>query len=152
MLELLPKTIPPLPILLDDCGAPSAKKLAKALGVTERTVSRWLARGHAPRAAMLAIFWVTRWGQSNVHCKAHNDAVLYAGYVSCLTAEVAKLRRQLELVGQLGDFGAANDPVPGVSGPGPSAPTLTFPPIQFPDRGPGSPIEEPQFSRRVTAS
>lgn len=136
MLCLIPRSIPSLTLMLDDIGCSSdrnVKELAQALGVCERTVRYWRSKGNAPRPVLLSIFWLTRWGQSAVNCKAHNDARMYAGYVGSLKSEVSDLRAQLAKLAGLGDFGSANDPSPGVSGPGPRAPVLSFPPIRFPE-------------------
>jgi predicted DNA-binding transcriptional regulator AlpA len=143
MLCLIPESIPPLPLLLDDIGCSSSRKvkdLAKALSVSEATVRRWRKQRTAPRPVMLALFWLTRWGQSAVDCHAHNDAVMHAGMARALKAEVEGLKVQLAKLGSLGDFGSANDPVPGLRGVvGPQAPALTFPPIRFPEE-PAAPI------------
>lgn len=157
MLCLIPKSIPSLAIMLDDIGCGSSsktKELAQALGVCERTVYGWRTQGYAPRPVMLAIFWLTSWGQSAVNCKAHNDARMFAGYVGSLKAEVADLKAQLAKLAELGDFGSANDPSPGVVGPGPQAPELSFPPIRFPEEPaptalgePGSTTGIPRISR-----
>lgn len=135
MLNRLPKGMPPLDDMLHDIGNPTAKSLAKALGVSQRTVFRWMARGDdAPRVARLAIFWMTQWGQSIVECEAINTARLYVGYVGALQAEVRELREQLRKLGEIGNFGSANDPAPSVvGGLGPAAPVLTSAPIAFPE-------------------
>lgn len=114
MLFLIPKDVPAFELMLADIGRPDAHALARALGVTERTVKRWLARGQAPRAAMLAIYWITQWGQNQVHTKAHNDAVLFASYVRALKDRVDQLEAQVTQLGRIGDFGTANDPAPNV--------------------------------------
>lgn len=110
MLNRLPRQLPALPTMLADLGNPGAAVLARALGVTERTARRWLADGNAPRPALLALFWVTRWGQSEAHSEAHNSAAMHAGMVGCLQREIAALRRELARVLSLGEFGAANSP------------------------------------------
>ena len=141
MLCMTPKSIPPLYLMLEDIGSPPPKKLAKALGVTQRTVWRWIAAGEAPKPAMLAIYWLTQWGRGSVSADLHNEAVMYAGYVNALKADVARLEAQVESLGRLGDFGSANDALPGVVGPGPVAPQLTFPAIQFPEESHVQPPE-----------
>ena len=51
-----------LRLLLDD--VPRSRH-AELLGVTDRTLRRWLAPGGRPPAAALqALFWHTRWGDS----------------------------------------------------------------------------------------
>jgi hypothetical protein len=50
-----------------------------------------------------------------VHCQAHNDAQLMATVVAVLRAQLASANAQLARLGQIGDFGTANDPAPGVA-------------------------------------
>lgn len=111
MLNRLPTPVqlPSLALMLDDLGQPGVDKLAAALGVTPRTVRRWLADGMAPRPAMLALFWVTRWGLSLVDAEAARLADLHAAEADCLRREVSALRDELARVLAVGDFGAAND-------------------------------------------
>lgn len=53
-----------LRLLLDD--VPAARH-AEILGVSQRTIRRWLApNGKPPRAALQALFWHTRWGDSQI--------------------------------------------------------------------------------------
>ena len=61
-----PTQLPPLEIMLDDIGSPTAAELGRALGVTPRAVERWRDAGTAPRPVLLAIFWLTRWGMNAV--------------------------------------------------------------------------------------
>lgn len=77
-LDRAPKSLPIWPLILDDLGRPSAKRLARTLGVSERTVRRWEADGSAPKAVCLALFWLTRWGRDQVACDANNDATLFS--------------------------------------------------------------------------
>jgi hypothetical protein len=101
--------------MLDDLGA-SVRHTSIELGVSQSTVYRWInGQQPMPRAAQLAVFWLTKWGRSAVNAAAENDAVLYFGLASRLADEVAHLRAQLAKIGHLGDFGSANDPTPGVS-------------------------------------
>lgn len=68
--------MPPLSMMLADVGNPTAAHLAAFLGLHPRTVARWMERGHAPRPVCLALFWLTRWGRSQVDTQAANDAAL----------------------------------------------------------------------------
>jgi hypothetical protein len=105
-----PAGLPPLPLMLADLGQPSARHLGRALGVTERTARRWVAAGHAPRPAMLALFWVTRWGHSAALCEAQHSAALARAYSAALADEKAALQADLSRVLALADTGAANVP------------------------------------------
>lgn len=138
MLCRLPSYVPPLSTLLADIGSPSPAQLAKALHVSRRTVARWIAADDAPHAVLLSVFWLTRWGVSMVHCQAHNDALLQAAIADNAAhqlkelearraAEVAELSAKLERMGRLGDFGAANDPLPQVRRTVPALPVIAVP-------------------------
>lgn len=97
-------------MMLNDLGNPSPQRLAQALGVSTRTVQRWLAADQAPRAVLLAVFWSTRWGRSTIDADAHNSAAQALGLADCLRRENEALRRELARVVSLGDFGSANAP------------------------------------------
>jgi monomeric isocitrate dehydrogenase len=127
MLNRLPAMLPSLRELMAECGNAKPHELAKALDVDERTVYRWLATDRAPRAALLSIFWVTKWGMSLADAETFNLAQLHMGMTEALKlelnrarAEIAALQEQMGRIGRLGDFGSANDPAPGVSGLGPA--------------------------------
>ena len=117
MLNRLPGQVPPLSMMLDDIGRPTPRALARAFDVTERTARRWIATENAPLAVLLALFWLTRWGVSAIDAEAHNAAVMHAAMVMALRTEVDVLQRKLKRIGQIGDFGAANDPELGVALP-----------------------------------
>ncbi|RZL04441.1 MAG: DNA-binding protein [Rubrivivax sp.] len=129
MLNRLPKGMPTLHEMLADMARPSPDELAKALGVHKRTVYHWLRRGEAPRPVMLALFWVTRWGLQWADVEVFNLAQVHMQLNGGLTrrveelkAEIAGLHQQIESLGRMGEFGSANDPVQGVTGPGPAIP------------------------------
>ena len=92
-IERLPAQVPIWDLILDDLGRPPAERIARALGVGRTTVYRWNRAGSAPKVAALALFWLTRWGHSQIHADATNDAILAAQLVRSLSAE----RDQLEL-------------------------------------------------------
>lgn len=109
-LHLVPKELPPVDQMLDDISC-SAKALATVLGVSEATVYRWVnGEAEMSRVAQLAIFWITSWGQQRINAAAHNDACLYAGMTSALRRIVEEQGRLLRKLGEVADFGAANDP------------------------------------------
>lgn len=110
MLARLPRQLPLLSLMLDNLGNPSAETVARALGVGVRTVRRWIADDAAPRPALLALFWLTRWGASELECDAHNAATMAASHVTSLKAENAALRAALARRDALAGYGSANDP------------------------------------------
>lgn len=110
LLIFLPTNTLPLRVLLEDIGSPSAEALGEALGVHRRTVERWLREGSAPRTALLALYYVTRWGRADVHMQAENDARAQAALAFHLKTQLDEARAQLARIGQIGEFGSANDP------------------------------------------
>lgn len=85
IMQRVPKKLPQLSILIDDLGG-SIKDVANYLEVEEQTIKRWIKKEHAPRAYMLALFFVSRWGWSHVNCDAENAARISA----CLLASEKK--------------------------------------------------------------
>lgn len=114
MLNRLPRHMPPLAMMLADIGNPTPAQLAKALGVSRASVYRWMRAEQAPRAVMLALFWLTRWGMSQVDCEAVNTAALHIGMGRALRSRIEALEADLARLGRLADFGSANDPLPSV--------------------------------------
>lgn len=104
-----PRVIPPLSAMLADLGSPSACDLAALLHVHPRTVERWTATDCAPRPALLALFWLTRWGRSAIEAQAVNDAAHAARLARLAQLEADRLRKQNAHLVRVGDFGAAND-------------------------------------------
>lgn len=96
--EKAPRDLPLWHLILGDLGDPPARQIAKVLGVGLRTVYRWNRTGAAPRAAVLALYWLTRWGRAQVHVQAENDARFAAQAVDILQSELARVRHQLDSV------------------------------------------------------
>lgn len=127
MLNRLPSYLPPLSVMLGDIGSPSTAELARAFGVTERVAKKWRALDDAPRPVLLALFWLTRWGQSAVDADAVNAARLHASIAVTLQREVDRLHAQLAWLTGLADFGSANAPTLESHAPGPRL-ALVHPP------------------------
>lgn len=87
-----PRHLPAWDLILDDLGRPSAERIARALDVGVSTVYRWNSARSAPRMACLALFWLTRWGRSEIDCRATNDAMMAVGLARSLHQERAGLR------------------------------------------------------------
>lgn len=96
--------------ICDDLGDPTSRELGRLLGVHARTVDRWRAHDLAPRAVLLGLFWLTRWGQSELSCDLHNRASTYTAHIESVKRENDALRRELAWVLSAGDFGSANAP------------------------------------------
>ncbi|MGV8826567.1 hypothetical protein [Methylibium petroleiphilum] len=94
-IDQAPRSLPIWQSILADLADPPPRRIARVLGVSERTVFRWNQAGSAPRVATLALFWLTRWGRSQVDCQATNDARAAVGYAMSLQAELRSLRHQL---------------------------------------------------------
>jgi hypothetical protein len=101
---------PPLSYLLDDIFERDLNKVAAFLGVTPQTLKRWQATDTAPRAALLALFYESRWGYSLMYTTAHNGEMRYRQLAQSLERTNAALRLRIERLEALGDFGAANAP------------------------------------------
>ena len=103
-----PRVLPSLAFMLADLGQPCALDLAALLDVHPRTVARWMRAGHAPRAAALALFWMTRWGRSQIDAHAVNDARLAHALARSAGDALAASRRENAHLQSVGDFGSAN--------------------------------------------
>ncbi len=108
-----PRALPIWQTILEDLGRPHPAQVARILGVGVRTVYRWNRTGQAPRTACLALYWLTRWGRSEVHAQAVNDATVAVGLAQALQTELDRTRLELAHVLALSDSGAANAPLIG---------------------------------------
>ncbi|MDM0117761.1 hypothetical protein QTI66_37315 [Variovorax sp. J22R133] len=68
------------------------KKIARHLGVSLRTLQRYIAAGHAPRPVQLALWFESRWGMSALHEQAFNEARHARAWVASLERECERLR------------------------------------------------------------
>jgi hypothetical protein len=67
--------MPTFSVLVDDLPA-THQQIARHLGVSLATLTKYIKTDCAPRAAMLAVFLETRWGRSAADCEASNYATL----------------------------------------------------------------------------
>lgn len=105
-----PRQIPPPSVLLADIGQPPPAVIARALGVSLRTVYGWKAADQCPRPAHLAMFWESRWGQSVANVEAINGERFARGQVDALQRENAMLRARVAYLERVGRFDSANAP------------------------------------------
>lgn len=118
--EQAPRQLPIWPQLMEDLRQPRPSRVARALGVSVRTVRRYNETGHAPRAVCLAVFWLTSWGRSLIHAQAVNDAQLAVSLHRAQAERIEQLEALVKHLQQIGHFGAANEP--GLHPPRPSRP------------------------------
>lgn len=110
-IEQLPRSLPIWQAILDDLGNPHPARVARLLGLGVRTVYRYNRDGQAPRSVCLALFWLTRWGRSQVYSQAVNDCQVAVAYASAIERELHQARAALAHVLALNEHGAANSPV-----------------------------------------
>lgn len=106
-----PTHTPHILTLVDDLPTRDQKLISRHLGISARTLARWIATGNAPRLAHLALFWETRWGLSVAHCTAENGERIALAWARSLERETAMLRARIQRLEETGDFGAANSPI-----------------------------------------
>jgi hypothetical protein len=106
----MPRRVPPFSMMMDDLGNPPPAKIARCLGVTVPTVRRWIRTDNPPLPVLLAVYWLTSWGQNEAHTEAHNSARLHAGLCESLRRENQTLCRRIEYLERIGHFGSANAP------------------------------------------
>lgn len=114
MLNRLPKDPGTWADLVAQIGAPSAAQIARALGVSRRTVERWN-REEAPRHARLCLWWLSHEGHSVWDSEMANRTALAFQVKNALWREVSRLSQELEQVKRSGPvlraYGPpANDP------------------------------------------
>ena len=100
--------MPTLTMILQDLGHPTPRAVAQFVGVGHRTVRRWVAAGSAPRPVMLALYWLTRWGRSQVDCQATNNARQAWAELQAARSVLLATEKQNAHLLRVGEFGAAN--------------------------------------------
>jgi hypothetical protein len=107
-----PRQLPPFSYLVDEIpGAHRADALAAHLGVSVRTVRAWRAKDAAPRAAMLALFWDSKWGLGTLDAALHNEAQTWLTLAKGYEREIGTLKARIAYLEALNASGAANSPL-----------------------------------------
>ncbi len=109
MLYKTPKHAPELAVMMQDMGA-TVEDVCKVLNVSRASVYRWLSVGKMPRSAMLALYWLTSWGQRSIAEDVHERMKLATGLSQAMGREIKSLRSDLERLSRIGHYGSANDP------------------------------------------
>jgi len=108
MLNRLPKDPGSFAELTADLGNPSCAQIAKALGVSVRTVERWR-RGKTPRVALLSLWWLSREGHSAWDCEMANRTTLALQTTDALWRELKRSRGRAHLGHEITVTPASNE-------------------------------------------
>jgi len=97
-----------LRMFIDELGG--VQRVCKHLAVTERTVHRWLSEGRPPRAAVLALYWESKYGRGHIFSDQVNEIRLLYRQVCVLRDQYQKAK---DIVTGLRAMhaGSANEPV-----------------------------------------
>lgn len=100
MLNRLPSDLPSFRELANDIGLKTSdtRAIARALGVSERTIWTWWA-SDSPRPARLALWWLSRWGHNMWDVEMANRTQLAVATNRILWASFKEFARH-ELAGK----------------------------------------------------
>lgn len=77
-------------LFTDECGGTA--KVSAFLHVSENTVKRWVKKGTAPRAAVLALFWETNYGRSQLFTSQVNEIRMMSGQINLLEKQYIRAK------------------------------------------------------------
>ena len=93
-----------LQAFVHELGGP--EKVAKYQHVSERSVWRWLSTGKVPRAAVLALYWETQYGRSQIFTDQVNEIRLLYRRVCILQEQYARAKEIVAGIRKLHTGGA----------------------------------------------
>lgn len=88
-------SIPGWMIVRPECGL-NDRQIARYLGVSLSTVRRWNRTDNVPRAVLLALFWQTRYGRSEMETSEANWVAQYYAESQGHKREIVRLRAVIE--------------------------------------------------------
>lgn len=94
----VPPTIPVWSLIMEDLAFPDVGSVMRVLGVEAHQVQEWNRTGSAPKWACLALFWLTRWGRSEVHQQATHDAIVAVQCLRAVERERDRLAEAIEVM------------------------------------------------------
>lgn len=77
-------------IFMAECGG--IAKVAAFLQVSERTIKNWVAKDKAPRAAVLALYWETNYGRSQLFTSQVNEIRLMSHRIGILEKQYIRAK------------------------------------------------------------
>lgn len=86
------------------------KRVTELLDVHERTIYQWLANEKAPKTAMRALFWESRWGRSVIDCDHQTEIDLLRQRIGILERQVVKAKDIITGLRSM-HYGTANEPL-----------------------------------------
>jgi len=95
-------------MLIDELGGP--KRVCKYLDVTERTVWRWMAGAPVPRASVLALYWESKYGRSQIFTDQVNEIRLLYRQI-CILQEQYQKAKDIVTGLRAMHAGSANEPL-----------------------------------------
>lgn len=110
MLNMAPRSLPSFNQILPHIGDPHPRRLAKYLGVSERTVYHWKKTDKAPKPVLLALFWESSYGKQTIDCELFNSMQAHKMLSESLKRNVANLEARVRYLEKNGPFGSANEP------------------------------------------
>ena len=110
MLNMAPRSLPSFNQILPHLGDPSALRLARYLGVSERTIYHWKKTDKAPKSARLALFWESSYGQQTIDCELFNAMQTHKMLSESLGRKVRNLEARIRYLEKNGTFDSANAP------------------------------------------
>ncbi|MEG2045786.1 MAG: hypothetical protein RR100_02955 [Comamonas sp.] len=110
MLNTAPRSIPSFNQILPIIGNPHPRRLAKYLGVSERTIYQWKKTDKAPKAVCLALFWESSYGQKTIDCALFNSMQAHKLLSESLKRNIGNLEARVRYLEKNGSFDSANEP------------------------------------------
>ncbi len=74
------------------------KEIAKYLGLSLTTLRKYCRQEKAPRPVMVALFWITSWGEQTIDADLFNQAMYARTEAGNLKKEVKALKEQIRLL------------------------------------------------------
>lgn len=95
-------------LFVDDFGGINAA--AQYLDESPRTVKRWMQTERVPRSAVLALYWESRYGESQSNCDLVNEIRMYFRAAADLTDRLNAAHAAIRELQRL-SYGTANQPM-----------------------------------------